>query len=103
MGIARALYRKPSLLVLDEATSSLDLVTEAAIAKTLESLDRSITKVIIAHRLTTVHGCDRIAYLKHGRVAGIGTYDDLAATIPDFRLLANLSAASAPPDQRGLE
>jgi len=103
MGIARALYRKPSLLVLDEATSSLDLVTEAAIARTLESLDRSITKVIIAHRLTTVHGCDRIAFLKHGRVAGIGTFDDLAATIPDFRLLASLSVASAPPNQRGLE
>lgn len=101
MGIARALYRQPKLLVLDEATSALDLVTEAALAETLEVLDRSITKVIIAHRLTTVHGCDQILFLKDGRMAGLGTFDQLAADVPDFRLLADLSSASTPMDLGG--
>jgi len=100
IGIARALYRQPSLLVLDEATSALDLVTEAALAETMESLDRSITKVIIAHRLTTVRGCDRILFLEHGSVAGIGTYDDLADEISEFRRLASLSGGSVRSDQQ---
>lgn len=103
MGIARALYRQPSLLVLDEATSSLDLVTEAAMAHTLESLGRSITKVIIAHRLTTVRECDRILFLKNGKVAGIGTFEELATDVPDFTLMASLSAGSAPTGPRGTD
>lgn len=95
IGIARALYRQPSLLVLDEATSALDLVTEAAIAETIESLDRSITKVIIAHRLTTVRGCDTIVFLSHGALLGIGTFDEIAATVPEFHRLVSLSGAVA--------
>lgn len=91
VGIARALYRQPSLLVLDEATSALDLVTEAAIAETIEALDRSITKVIIAHRLTTVRGCDRIAFFNEGELTGVGTFDELASTVPEFEALASLS------------
>ena len=94
VGIARALYRQPSLLVLDEATSSLDLATEAAMAKTLESIGRSITKVIIAHRLPTVRGCDRILFLKHGRIAGVGTFAELTATVPEFDILARLGATT---------
>jgi ATP-binding cassette, subfamily B, bacterial PglK len=101
IGIARALYRRPSLLVLDEATSSLDLVTEAAIAETLESLDRSSTKVIIAHRLTTVRGCDQILFLEHGKVAGMGSFDHLVANVPDFTRLASFSGVSH-VDQRRL-
>jgi len=81
------------LLVLDEATSSLDLATEAAMAKTLESIGRSITKVIIAHRLPTVRGCDRILFLKHGMIAGVGTFDELASNLPEFKILARLSAS----------
>lgn len=90
MGIARALYRAPSVLVLDEATSSLDLITEEALAQTLESIDHSITKVIIAHRLTTVRSCERIVFLNHGVVAGIGSFDELVANVPEFAILARL-------------
>jgi ABC-type multidrug transport system fused ATPase/permease subunit len=96
IGIARALYREPSVLVLDEATSALDLVTEAAMAQTIRSLDRSITKVIIAHRLTTVRDCDRIVVLENARVAGVGGFDELAATVQDFQVLAHLSESSRP-------
>lgn len=93
LGIARALYGQPKLLVLDEATSALDPLTEAALGETLEALDRSITKVVVAHRLTTVRECDQILFLKDGTVAGIGTFDELAASVSEFRVLANLSGA----------
>jgi ATP-binding cassette, subfamily B, bacterial PglK len=100
IGIARALYRHPALLVLDEATSSLDLATEASIAATLGSLDRSMTKVIIAHRLTTVRTCEQILFLRQGRVAGLGTYSDLAANVPGFEVLATLSGDAALVNRR---
>lgn len=100
VGIARALYRQPALLVLDEATSALDLVTEAAIAETIESLDRSITKVIIAHRLTTVRGCDRIAFLGQGQLLGLGSFDEIAATVPEFERLVSLSGGVASMNDR---
>lgn len=100
VGIARALYRQPALLVLDEATSALDLVTEAAIAETIEALDRSITKVIIAHRLTTVRGCDRIAFLEDGHVLGLGSFDEIAATVPEFDRLLSLSGSIRATDER---
>lgn len=102
IGIARALYRQPSLLVLDEATSALDLLTEAAIAETIESLDRSITKVIIAHRLTTVRGCDHIVFLANGALMAIGTFDEIAATVPEFNRLVRLSGAVANDQPRQL-
>lgn len=93
MGIARALYRQPKLLVLDEATSALDVMTEDAMASTLKCLNRTVTKVIIAHRLSTVRDCDQIVFLKDGRVAAVGTFSDLCAEVPDFRVLVDLSGA----------
>lgn len=93
IGIARALYRNPSVLVLDEATSALDLLTEAAIAETIASLDSSFTKIVIAHRLSTVRHCDRIVLLESGRIAAVGTFNELVATAKDFQALAELSEA----------
>jgi ATP-binding cassette, subfamily B, bacterial PglK len=68
LGIARALYKRPSLLVLDEATSALDTETESAVMSSITQLYGTLTIVIIAHRLTTIAGCDHRMELKHGQI-----------------------------------
>ena len=73
IGVARALYHDPSVLVLDEATSSLDVETEAGVMEAIESLQGKKTIIIVAHRLSTVENCDRIYKLKKGLVVGEGT------------------------------
>jgi ATP-binding cassette, subfamily B, bacterial PglK len=90
LGIARALYRRPSLLFLDEATSALDNETEREITATLERLGGSLTIVVIAHRLTTVRNADNIVFLKGGHVEVQGTFDELRASSADFARLAAL-------------
>lgn len=67
VGIARALYRQANVLVFDEATSALDDATEAAVMSAIEGLDRSLTIIIIAHRLSTLTGCDKIIHLEEGK------------------------------------
>jgi ATP-binding cassette, subfamily B, heavy metal transporter len=77
VAIARTLLKNPPILILDEATSALDSRTEAAIQETLERIARNRTTIIIAHRLSTVVGADRIAVLDEGHVAELGTHDEL--------------------------
>ena len=77
IGIARALYHDPAVLVLDEATSALDNMTESVIMEALSTLSRQKTILMVAHRLTTVRDCDMIVVLERGRIADIGTYDEL--------------------------
>lgn len=84
IGIARALYKQASVLVFDEATSSLDNETEQAVMSCIESFHRNLTILIIAHRLTTVQHCDQIVELAHGEVTAQGTYDELMKTSPSF-------------------
>jgi ABC-type multidrug transport system fused ATPase/permease subunit len=84
LGLARALYRKPEVLVIDEGTAHLDNETEAAIIRTLCALRGSTTIVVIAHRLAVVRDCDRIYMLKQGRVYKSGTYKELLSTDPTF-------------------
>ena len=94
LGIARALYTRPVLLVLDEATSSLDAQSEFEIGKSLEALDPNLTKVVIAHRLSTVLNADKIIYLKAGQIQGIGNFTQLRKLIPDFDRQAELMGIS---------
>jgi ABC-type multidrug transport system fused ATPase/permease subunit len=92
LGIARALYRHPTLLVLDEATSALDNETERRVTDTIATLGDRMTVLVIAHRLSTVRHCDLIIFLKEGRVAASGTFDELRATDADFARLVELGA-----------
>jgi ATP-binding cassette, subfamily B, bacterial PglK len=85
IGIARALYKNASVLIFDEATSALDNATEQSVMDAIESLDRELTILLIAHRLTTVRRCDVIVELEHGRVVCQGSYDELLKSSPSFR------------------
>ena len=79
IGLARAFYKQAELLVLDEATSALDNRTEAEVMAVIEGLDRKITVIQIAHRLSTVQSCDRIALLENGNIVGLESYKKLLA------------------------
>ena len=85
LGIARALYRDPDLLILDEATSAVDTVTEAYITEAIQSLAAQKTLVIVAHRLATIQHCDQIYLLRAGATVASGSYDELLASSPEFR------------------
>ncbi|QJR81977.1 ABC transporter ATP-binding protein [Alteromonas pelagimontana] len=87
LAIARALYRQPSILIMDEATSALDNITERNILKEIGSLSKSMTIIMIAHRLSTVEKCDDIFILEDGSVSCHGTYEELLQTSEYFREL----------------
>jgi len=90
LGIARALYTRPKLLVLDEATSALDAETEKAISQTLQELEGTVTTVTIAHRLATIRHCDLVVYLEGGRVQAQGSFSEVRAIAPQFDKQAQL-------------
>jgi ABC-type multidrug transport system fused ATPase/permease subunit len=92
IGIARALYKRASVLIFDEATSALDNATEALVMDAIDGLARDLTIVLIAHRLSTVRRCDVIVQLDGGRVAAQGTYEQLLETSSSFRNLARTVA-----------
>lgn len=96
VGIARALFRRPQLLVLDEATSALDNETERRITRTIESLHGSVTVVVVAHRLSTVRRCDQIAFLEAGRIAAVGTFEEVRRANSAFAHLVELGILDGP-------
>lgn len=85
LGIARALYSDPDVLVLDEATSALDSVTEAEVMRAIDGLRGKKTIVMVAHRLSLIRHADRIFFLSGGKVADAGSFDELAARNAEFR------------------
>jgi len=90
LGIARAMFTRPHLLVLDEATSSLDGETEASISDAIHELRGSTTVVLIAHRLSTVRDADIVVYLADGKIKTMGTFDEVRRAVPDFDRQAKL-------------
>ena len=92
VGLARALYFDPEMLILDEGTSALDNETEAKFMRAVESLQGEITVILIAHRLTTVHGCNAIYVLIGGKIGEAGTYEELMESKSEFFRLATASA-----------
>jgi len=88
IGIARALYHDPEILVFDEATSALDTVTERAVMEAIDALHHQKTIILIAHRLSTVAGCDQVVMLDQGRIEVSGTFEELKAESRRFQKMA---------------
>ncbi|PKQ17913.1 MAG: ABC transporter ATP-binding protein [Actinobacteria bacterium HGW-Actinobacteria-8] len=91
LGIARALYADPAVLVLDEATSALDTATESAVTESLHALHGEVTLIVVAHRLATVKDADQIAFMREGQLIAVGTFDYLVNEVPDFAQQAALA------------
>jgi ATP-binding cassette, subfamily B, bacterial PglK len=84
LGIARALFTNPKLIVMDEATSSLDGITEYEITKTIDKLAGQVTTVIIAHRISTIKNVDKIFYIENGKLIASGNFSELRTLVPEF-------------------
>jgi ATP-binding cassette subfamily C protein len=90
LGLARALYTKPGLLVMDEATSALDAESEAEIQKALDSMRGKVTVVLIAHRLNTIQHADKVILVEDGEVKDSGTFKELIARNPSVERVVDL-------------
>ena len=90
LGIARALYTTPSVLVLDEATSALDGQSEALLTKAIQQLKGKTTLITVAHRLSTVLNADQVIYVENGQVIESGTFEHVRKTVANFDTQANL-------------
>ena len=91
LGIARALYTDPFVLVLDEATSALDTATENRVSQAMRSLQGEVTFVTIAHRLATIRDYDQVCYMDSGVIRGSGTFDEVVNAVPEFAHQAKLA------------
>jgi ABC-type multidrug transport system fused ATPase/permease subunit len=90
LGIARAMFTRPNLLVLDEATSSLDAETEESISQAISGLHGSTTVVMIAHRLSTVRNADLVVYMDSGKIIAKGKFEEVRKVVPEFDHQAKL-------------
>lgn len=90
LGIARAMFTNPMLLVLDEATSSLDGKTESNITESIQGLRGRVTVLMIAHRLASIRNADKVIYLDNGKIIASGTFEEVKARVPDFQVQASL-------------
>jgi ABC-type multidrug transport system fused ATPase/permease subunit len=90
LGIARALTTSPRLLILDEATSSLDSETESELSGSIQALKGSSTIIMIAHRLSTIRQANKVVYLNEGKIQAVGTFEEVRSQVPDFDNQAKL-------------
>lgn len=98
LAIARALYNDPEIIVLDEATASLDVETEHEITQVINKLKGDKTVIAIAHRLSTLKGCDRILFMEDGEIKDTGTFKELSAKHPNFARILELSTLQPTQD-----
>ena len=84
LGIARALLTKPRVVILDESTSALDGITESSISKSISTLGDQITRIVVAHRLSTILNADEVIYLDSGTILARGTFNQVRASVPQF-------------------
>lgn len=82
LGLARALYTGPRLIILDEATSALDAATEASITQAIQNLGTETTVVVIAHRLSTIQHADVVYVLDEGRIISTGSFSEVRKRVP---------------------
>ncbi len=94
LGIARALYNEPNVLVMDEATSALDTSTEAAVTKAIHELHGEVTVITVAHRLATIRDADIVFFMRDGQVVAQGSFDEVVDSVPDFAVQAALAGLS---------
>ena len=90
LGIARALFTRPKLLILDESTSALDAQVELQVSTAIQVIPYDITKIVIAHRLSTVKSADKVVYLHGGEIKAVGSFDEVRRLVPDFDVQAKL-------------
>ena len=90
ISIARALMKDANILILDDAVSAVDVRTEKAILENLRRIRTGKTTILIAHRISTVEGMDKIIFLDDGRVTAVGTHAELLETCPDYRIMVEL-------------
>ena len=99
--IARALLKKPKILILDDSTSAVDTATEAKIREAFRTDLRGSTKIIIAQRVTSVMDADRILVLEDGRIAGLGTHDELMQSCEEYKEIYSLQMENKEAKQNG--
>lgn len=90
LGIARAVFTKPLILVLDESTSALDVQTELEVSKAINEIPYDVTKIIIAHRLSTVQSADQVVYIENGSIIAVGKFEEIRKVVPNFDTQAKL-------------
>ena len=88
LSIARAMLKKPDILILDEATSNLDAITERQLDKTINEYSESMTTIFIAHRLSTIKSCDQIFVMDKGKIIERGTHEELKRLGGKYAMLA---------------
>ena len=90
ISIARALMKDAAILILDDSVSAVDVQTERAILSNLRSIRKGKTTILIAHRISTIEQMDKIIFLDEGRVAAVGTHEELCRTCPDYKTMVDL-------------
>ena len=99
VGIARALYRNPEIIILDEATSNLDVKVENKLTRVISEIKGTKTIIAIAHRISTLLNCDRIIYFDEGKLVDVGTFQELSNRHSDFEEIIRLSRVKIDDDE----